>query len=156
MTEPDFTVRVPVVWDHGKPMWLNANQRMHWARRADFTASWRMQTGWRAREAKVPALGPSRVVAELHMVPRRRVRIDPANYAPTAKAAVDGLVDAGIWPDDSSGWVTGPDMRLGPPVKLPGEEALVLHIYGQPCCDAADHHHDPAAGMATDTKKGNA
>lgn len=136
--EPDYTVRVP------SSGWLNANQRQHWTARSDLTAAWRRAAAWCARSARVPSLGQSRVVAELCMVPRRRVRIDPANYAPTAKAAVDGLVDAGIWPDDSSGWVIGPDMRLGPAAKTASEEALVLHIYGQPCCDGADHHHQEA------------
>lgn len=123
--------------------WLSANQRHHWRTKADLTAWWRAAAGWRTRQAGIPALGPTLVVAELHMTPRRRVRIDPANYAPTAKACVDGLVDAGIWPDDSSGWVTGPDMRLGLPAKGTASEALVLLLWGQPCCFDAAHHHKP-------------
>lgn len=142
---PDHTVTVPAVWHNDRPGWMSANQRLHWASRSNLTAAWRHAAGWNARHTKVPALGPTLVVAELHMVPRRRVRIDPANYAPTAKACVDGLVDAGIWPDDSSGWVTGPDMRLGPPVKDPAGEALVLLLWGAPCCFDANNHHQPCA-----------
>lgn len=142
---PDHTITVPMVSIDGRPGWLSANQRLHWSTRANLTGTWRRAASWCARAAKVPALGPSLVVAELQMVPRRRVRIDPANYAPTAKAAVDGLVDAGIWPDDSSGWVTGPDMRLGPAVKDPAAEALVLLLWGAPCCFDADNHHQPCA-----------
>lgn len=136
--KPDFVVRIPSVVE-----WINANnrRRTHWSKDRALTAAWRERAGWCAKQARIPALGLTRVVAELHMVPRRRVRIDPANYAPTAKAAVDGLVDAGIWPDDSSGWVVGPDMRLGPPVKLIELEALVLHLFGQPCCELAECHH---------------
>lgn len=145
MSPPDHTIRVPVIWRQvGRrhiPGWMSANQRTHWAVRANLTAAWREASGWTARDAGIPALGPSRVVAELWMVPRRRTRIDPANYAPTAKAVVDGLVDAGIWPDDSSGWVTGPDMRLGQAVKSSADEALVILIWGKPCCDAAGTHH---------------
>lgn len=125
--------------------WISANRRRHWTVEADLTAWWRAAAGWRARQTRVPALGPTLVVAELRMIPRRRVRIDPANYAPTAKACVDGLVDAGIWPDDSSGWVTGPDMRLGPPAKAAADEALVLHIWGRPCCELAACHHREGA-----------
>jgi hypothetical protein len=33
------------------------------------------------------------------------------NYYPTAKAILDGLVDAGVLPDDNDDHVTGPDMR---------------------------------------------
>lgn len=144
--EPDYTIRVPAVWHNNRPGWMSANQRLHWAVRANLTAAWRKATGWTAVAAKVPALGQSRVVAELEMVSRRRTRIDPANYAPTAKAAVDGLVDAGIWPDDSSGWVIGPDMRLGQAVKQPGDEALVLLLYGQPCCGLAAGLHKEVCG----------
>jgi len=28
-------------------------------------------------------------------------RRDPHNYMPTVKAIIDGLVDAGVWPDDT-------------------------------------------------------
>jgi hypothetical protein len=43
----------------------------------------------------------------------------------SAKAAVDGLVDAGVLTDDSDEYLTGPDMRPGP-VEKSGR--LVLHI----------------------------
>ena len=32
-------------------------------------------------------------------------RSDPSNWTPTTKACVDGLVDAGVWPDDDQKWV---------------------------------------------------
>lgn len=124
--------------------WINANQRLHWTTRSELVSSWRTIAGWTAKAAKLPALGPSRVVAELVMSARRTARLDPANYAPTAKAVIDGLVDAGIWPDDSHGWVTGPDMRLADERVAPGDEVLRLHIYGVPCCDGAEHHHQEA------------
>lgn len=38
-------------------------------------------------------------------------RRDPGNWYPTAKAIVDGLVDAGILIDDDHTKVVGPDMR---------------------------------------------
>lgn len=37
-------------------------------------------------------------------VPDGRLR-DPHNYEPTVKPIVDGLVQAGVWPDDSPQWV---------------------------------------------------
>jgi hypothetical protein len=135
---PDYVVRVPVA-----DSWINANdrRRTHWTRDRDLTAAWRQAAGWAAKGAKVPALGPSRVVAQLRMIPRRRSRIDPGNFSPTAKPCIDGLVDAGIWPDDSADWVEGPDMRLGPPVDHATAEALWLLIWGQPCCAQAACHH---------------
>jgi len=133
-----YTITVPATGD-----WLNANRRrnMHWTKDRYLTALWREAAGWAAKASDVPALGPTRVVAQLRVVARRRSRIDPANYAPTAKACVDGLVDAGIWPDDSADWVEGPDMRLGETAAKPADEALVLLLYGQPCCDGAHTRH---------------
>lgn len=138
LPEPDFTLRIPRCAD-----WINANnrRRMHWSVDRALTHTWRYAASVYARNEHLPALGPSRVVAELWVNGRRRARIDPANYSPTAKAVVDGLVDAGIWPDDNAGWVVGPDMRLGPPVKPPQPEALVVHIWGGPCCDGAHNRH---------------
>ena len=39
-------------------------------------------------------------------------RRDPHNWAPTVKAILDGMVDAGIWPDDNDQWVTVLDPRF--------------------------------------------
>ena len=40
---------------------------------------------------------------------------DVGNWSPTAKAIVDGIVDAGILVDDDDEHVEGPDLRPGPP-----------------------------------------
>ncbi|MEV5953759.1 hypothetical protein AB0M11_08270 [Streptomyces sp. NPDC051987] len=52
-------------------------------------------------------------------------RADPANLYPSFKAAVDGLVDAGLFEDDDHTRVLGPDMRLGRVVKR-GQLVLVV------------------------------
>jgi len=125
--------------------WMNKNQRRHthWTVDRRQTKAWREAAGWAAKAARVPALGPSRVIAELHVNGRRRSRIDPSNFNLTACAAIDGLVDVGVWPDDSADWVEGPDMRLGPVAQ---QESLVLLIFGKPCCaDAVCHHGRRAA-----------
>ncbi len=124
---PDYTLSIPTPTD-----WISSNKRIHWRVKADLTAVWLDAAGWYVKAAKIPALGPSRVVAELHMHAKRRVRVDPANYSDTAKPCIDAMVKVGrIWPDDSSAWVVGPDMRLGPPV-LRDREALVLLIWSTP------------------------
>lgn len=106
--------------------WINSNQRIHWRPKAARTKAWRQATAWYARQAKIPHIPAALIVCELRFSTAHRR--DPANWAPTAKACVDGLVDAGVFDDDDHKHVTGPDMRIGKtvPAHLTG---LVLHIY---------------------------
>lgn len=90
---------------------LTANDRPHWAKRASVTRTWRTLAWAEAKRARIPALDRARIVIEW-MPPDRRRR-DPANAAPMGKAAVDGIVDAGVLPDDSAQYLDGPDFRLG-------------------------------------------
>jgi len=120
---------------------LSANKRRsgqqgHWTADARLTAEWRHRAGWIAsgyrnhvRDHPVLDGKPVRIVAHLVMIPRRRSRIDPANWAPTAKPTVDGLVDAGWLADDSAGLVEGPDMRLwNRAARVHGDEGILLEI----------------------------
>jgi crossover junction endodeoxyribonuclease RusA len=97
--------------------WLTLNQRLHWADRARRVKSWRRAAALHARKTR-PGAGP----CALEMLPsfvrvtfgvrdpgRRR---DPHNYMPTVKAIIDGLVDAGVWPDDTAEWVTVHDSQF--------------------------------------------
>lgn len=89
-------------------LWLSLNDRRHWADEMKRTKSLRGM-GW----AEGVALGLRRAnlgtthVAAFVGYPRAG-RADPANSAPTVKALIDGLVDAGVWPDDDSTHVIGP------------------------------------------------
>jgi len=106
MTEPrTFVVLLPQV------ILLNANHRLHWRTKAAASKKIRAAAATAAREAGVPSLERAHIIAEY--LPTDRRRRDPANWAPSAKAAVDGLVDVGILPDDDHKHLTGPDMRLG-------------------------------------------
>ncbi len=85
---------------------LNLNDRLHWTVQRRRARAWRDAAHW----AAVAALGierrrPACVVAISLPVKDRRKR-DPHNLFPTVKPIVDGLVDAGIWPDDTPEWVT--------------------------------------------------
>lgn len=106
--------------------WLNANDRHPWMVKRRLVKSWREAAGIVAMLARVPQLPAGHVVAEL-LFPDRRRR-DPANWAPTAKACVDGLVDARVFVDDNSDIVTGPDMRLGEKV-VPAAAGIRLIIH---------------------------
>ena len=69
---------------------------------------------WCAKGAMLPSFDQHvRIVAWVHRGHNRGGRWDPTNWAGTAKAAIDGLVDSGVLADDNSTLVTGPDMRAG-------------------------------------------
>ena len=72
----------------------------------------RLQARVMARAARCPSLERARLVAWVRFPDGRRR--DLHNYMPTLKALVDGLVDAGLLPDDDSRHLQGPDLRLDP------------------------------------------
>lgn len=107
--------------------WLNANDRVDRRRGTPERRLWRDAAATYARAGKLPVLGRCHMTAELRFTDRRRR--DPHNYYPTVKAVVDGLVDYGLLPDDSSQYLIGPDIRLGPmPAKPRGWGELALTI----------------------------
>lgn len=78
---------------------LNANHRLHWAKKARTTRAIRFAACCIARSNLVPQLERAHVEG-VYEPPDRRRR-DPANLYPSFKAAIDGaLVDAGVLPDD--------------------------------------------------------
>ncbi len=88
-------------------LWLSANQRMHWAPKSKATKALR-HLGWLTTPATlaIANIGPCHVAAFIGYP--RGGKADPANAAPTVKALIDGLVDAGVWPDDDHTHVIGP------------------------------------------------
>ncbi|RKN50081.1 hypothetical protein D7231_35860, partial [Streptomyces klenkii] len=70
-----------------------------------------------------PLFQRARILGILH--PARGGRRDPANWYPSFKALIDGIVDAGVLEDDDHSRVIGPDMRLGPVVRG-GQLVLVV------------------------------
>lgn len=95
---------------------LSMNDRVHWRVRARLTRAWRHA----AQMAACAQLGSSpskrsRPACEVRVdFPVRAVgaRRDPHNLAPTVKACIDGLVDAGVWPDDTDEFVVVIDPRF--------------------------------------------
>lgn len=100
---------------------LNSNQRLHHHRRADITRVLR-RAAW-AASRELPALERAHIIGVLH--PQDRQRRDPANWYPSFKACVDGLVDQGVLEDDDHTRVVGPDMRIG---HVLSGSRLVLHV----------------------------
>ncbi|KAB7850186.1 hypothetical protein [Streptomyces mobaraensis] len=128
-----FTVTLPA----GLPL-LNANQRPHYRRRAEITkrlrgAAMEAVSEHRALMVALAASSPEPLFQRAHVLgilhPSTRGRRDPANWYPSFKAAIDGLVDAGVLEDDDHTRLLGPDMRLGSLVKG-GQLALCVRELG--------------------------
>lgn len=90
-----MTVIIPLPYT--KPP-LSLNDRMHWRKKAGIVKAIRAHVAEQARE-QVPAV--SAVNVELHYVPRDARRRDKDNLVATLKPCLDGLVDAGVVPDDT-------------------------------------------------------
>ena len=79
--------------------WISANDRPHWREKARRTSAWRAVTRLAARtDSHDPLVTPGAITIAVHRASARKA--DATNLAPTAKACIDGLVDAGWLPDD--------------------------------------------------------
>lgn len=88
---------------------MTANMRLHHHVKAARTRNWRLRAALQARlETPMPF---AHVTYWIHATTNRRR--DVANYYPTVKACLDGVVDAGVLPDDDDLHVIGPDPRTG-------------------------------------------
>jgi crossover junction endodeoxyribonuclease RusA len=101
---------------------ITANKRYHPQAKARLTKQWRLAARIAANGAG-PQPTPARIVA--YITKPRGGRWDPNNWADTSKACVDGLVDAGLFDDDSWQYITGPDHRRGG--KGPASLTLTIH-----------------------------
>jgi crossover junction endodeoxyribonuclease RusA len=97
--------------------------------RATLTREWRDAFAELALLHKVPPLETLEV--EVFPICRDRRRSDVGNVYPAAKAAIDGLVDGGIVPDDSDDYVQALMFR---PSLILGYSALRVIVTGTPCC----------------------
>lgn len=89
---------------------INANDRLHHAPKARLTKAWREAAAWTATSKKLGYwTKPVHITCTIRFPDN--IRRDVGNWYPTAKAIVDGLVDAGVLYDDSDTYVLGPDMR---------------------------------------------
>ncbi|WP_327413836.1 hypothetical protein [Streptomyces sp. NBC_01233] len=111
-----FLVRLPTGLDL-----LNANDRLHHHQRAQKTRALRQAARFASRG--LPKLDRAHVIGVFH--PQDRRRRDPANWYPSFKALLDGLVDQGVLQDDDHTRLVGPDMRIG---EVAASPRLALHI----------------------------
>lgn len=113
-----WEIDVPLVVRARNGDWrpFTANDRPHWRKRADWTAEIRRDVYLSARALRIPP--QQHIIVGLHYAPGDNRRRDAPNLTTTQKPAVDGLVDAGIVPDDTAAYVT--ELM---PVIVPGTRA---------------------------------
>ena len=98
MTAPQ--PRVWLVTHYAQPWSVNDQVRWHWATRHAHVKAWRQAFALLARSNGLPRLQCARV--SVHVVVAGPSRLpDAGNCFYAAKAAIDGLVDAGVLPGDS-------------------------------------------------------
>jgi crossover junction endodeoxyribonuclease RusA len=109
-------------------LWLSANQRLHWAPKAKRTQALR-EMAYLHVQGVVEPQDVTHVAAFIGYP--RNGKADPANAAPTVKALIDGMTDAGVWPDDDSTHVIGPTFLRDPKSPTPGHYAVRLVLTAQ-------------------------
>lgn len=124
-----FTIALPV----GMRL-LNANQKIHHRRKAEYVKALRGAAMEACSEdpalrAALAAANPGPVMQHAYILgivhPSTAGRFDPANWYGSFKAAIDGIVQAGVLEDDDHTHLVGPDMRPGPKIKG-GQIVLVV------------------------------
>lgn len=112
-----------------KDWWLSANDRMHWAPKAKRTTYLRNVAAFTATSQRVPKFEVCHIAAFIGYL--RNGKADPANAAPTIKALIDGMTDAGVWSDDDSTHVIGPTYLRDPKSPKPDHYAVRLVLTPQ-------------------------
>lgn len=113
MIEIDLPMVIPLKSGSTRP--LTHNDRLHYRRRAPLIRNIRHAAATWARSKKIPPA--EHITVQLHYAPGpARSVTDAPNLTATSKPAIDGLVDAGIVPDDKDEHVTElmPVIHRGP------------------------------------------
>jgi crossover junction endodeoxyribonuclease RusA len=109
-----------------RPWTTNTERTWNRYKRAEIVKVWRGAFFWLAKQQKIPPMKWITVSAEPHQ--KMGVLQDVASCNPAVKSAIDGLVDAGVLPDDSSEYMRS--LTFLPPVK--GKNSLVIIVKGEP------------------------
>ena len=113
-----------IITDRTKPWTANAERRWHYHKRAQMVSSTRERFFWLAKQAGVPRLEAC-VVTAVPCAANRRSMADVAACYPTVKAAIDGIVDAGVLPDDDPRHLQAVTFL---PTDVTGFDGLTIHI----------------------------
>ena len=107
-----------------RPWTTNAERAGNRWERATLTKTWRQAFELLAKSEKIPPMAWVSITVEPHQKGGRLQDVGACN--PAVKAAIDGIVDAGILPDDSSQYVRS--LIYLPPQK--DKNSLVIYIRG--------------------------
>jgi hypothetical protein len=115
--------------DDGKrrPWTTNKDRNFHPMQRAKLIKSWREAYCELATKTNIPELE----VMFIEAIPllRNRNFQDTAACNPAVKAAIDGIVDAGVVPDDSKQWLKW--ILFRPCQLTPGIDGLTIRVIGK-------------------------
>lgn len=112
-------------WDE-RPFTSNSERSMHHMKRASLVRKWREAFYFLALEAKLPQLENVSIVCSPY-AKDGRWRADCGAIFPTVKAAIDGLIDAGMCEDDNPDYVKY--IGFNAPI-ISGYDRLELEITG--------------------------
>lgn len=114
-----------------RPWTTNADRNLTPYKRAPLIKEWRQAFCALAIEAKIP-LQKRIAIIVTPILPDRRIQ-DTAACNPSAKAAIDGLIDAGVIPDDTKEFL---EFILFKPCEvIKGRAALVVEVLENPVVD---------------------
>lgn len=121
----EFVVDIP------RDEWWTQNRRGHWRVKFAHTSAVKQRAMafarfWLQNGHHRPQHFPVHVTAIIH--PLTHGRFDPENAAPMVKAILDALTDTGVWPDDDSKHIIGPDYRCGEPSIRKGWYRITIRI----------------------------
>lgn len=95
------------------PLSINESNRMHWAARSRRLKPWKLLAEVEARNNYKQPANVVPVLIKITLPFDRKGRRDPHNYSSTVvKSIIDGLVAAGVVPDDTDAWVEVADPIL--------------------------------------------
>jgi hypothetical protein len=113
---------------YARPWTTNGERRMHHLERARLAREWRHAFATMALAEDIPRLERV-VVTAMPVLANRRSRPDVGACLPAVKAGIDGLVDAGIVPDDDPDHVL--ELRFVAPA-IGDRDSLALLIEAMP------------------------
>ena len=117
---------VVLTWPEA-PVFMNAAAKMHWAKRNRIISEWRTLFGTLALAYRNTPFEKCHIEVVCERRNRRHLP-DAAASEFTSKAAIDGIVDAGLLPDDNPNHVLSIVHRF----EVTGRDALTIRLSEAP------------------------